>query len=44
MRIVFVVAALLMTGCAGWKVGGGYSFDSKQFFFKLEKPLNGFDK
>jgi hypothetical protein len=45
MRLFFAVAlALCLTGCAGWKLGGGYDFDSKQFFFNLEKPLNGFDK
>lgn len=45
MRVFFAAAlALLLTGCAGWRLGGGYDFDSKQFFFNLEKPLNGFDK
>lgn len=45
MRVFFAAAlALLLTGCAGWRFGGGYDFDSKQFFFNLEKPLNGFDK
>jgi hypothetical protein len=45
MRLALLaLAALCLTGCAGWKIGGGYDFDSKQFFFNLEKPLNGFDK
>jgi hypothetical protein len=45
MRLaIMALAALALTGCAGWKLGGGYDFDSKQFFFNLEKPLNGFDK
>jgi hypothetical protein len=45
MRIALLaLAALCLTGCAGWRLGGGYDFDSKQFFFNLEKPLNGFDK
>jgi hypothetical protein len=45
MRLTLLaLAALCLTGCAGWKLGGGYDFDSKQFFFNLEKPLNGFDK
>jgi hypothetical protein len=45
MRLaIMALAAFCLTGCAGWKLGGGYDFDSKQFFFNLEKPLNGFDK
>lgn len=44
MRFALTALALLLTGCAGWRLGGGYDFDSKQFFFNLEKPLNGFDK
>jgi len=45
MRLFFVAAlALMLTGCAGWKLGGGYDFQSKTFFVNLEKPLNGFAK
>jgi len=45
MRLALMaLAALALTGCAGWKIGGGYDFDSKTFFVNLEKPLNGFKK
>ena len=45
MRLFFAaLAALALTGCAGWKLGGGYNFESKEFFVSLEKPLNGFKK
>lgn len=45
MRLFFAVAlALLLTGCAGWRLGGGYNFETKEFFVNLEKPLNGFNK
>jgi len=45
MRLFFAVAlALTLTGCAGWKLGGGYDFQAQRFFVNLEKPLNGFDK
>jgi len=45
MRLFFAaLAALCLTGCAGWKLGGGYNFESKEFFVSLEKPLNGFKK
>ena len=43
MRLVFTAAALfcavMLTGCAGMKLGGGYRFDTKEFFLTLEKPL-----
>ena len=32
--------ALLLTGCAGMKVGMGYNMEAKQFFLQLEKPLD----
>jgi hypothetical protein len=45
MRLALIaLAALALTGCAGWKLGGGYNFESKEFFVSLEKPLNGFKK
>ena len=45
MRFFFAaLAALALTGCAGWKLGASYDWDSKTFFVNLEKPLNGFAK
>jgi hypothetical protein len=45
MRLTLLaLAAFCLTGCAGWKLGGGYNFETKEFFVNLEKPLNGFDK
>ena len=45
MRLILLTAlALCLTGCAGWKLGGGYDFQTQRFFVNLEKPLNGFDK
>jgi len=29
----------LVSGCAGMKLGGGYRFDTKEFFLTLEQPL-----
>jgi hypothetical protein len=40
MRLAFLaLAALCLTGCAGMKLGGGYRFDTKEFFLQIEKPL-----
>ena len=43
MRHIGVLVALFCllgaTGCAGMKLGGGYRFDTKEFFLTLEKPL-----
>jgi hypothetical protein len=39
MRLALVAVTLLLCGCAGWKLGGGYNFETKQFFVNLEKPL-----
>jgi hypothetical protein len=36
---IMALAALCLTGCAGWKVGMGYNHTSQQFFLQLEKPL-----
>ena len=35
--LAFCVASL--TGCAGMKLGGGYRFDTKEFFLQIERPL-----
>ena len=40
MRLILTaLAAFCVTGCAGMKLGGGYNFETKQFFVNLEKPL-----
>ena len=40
MRLALLaLAALVLTGCAGLKVGMGYNMEAKQFFLQLEKPL-----
>ena len=44
MRFALVAVALLLCGCAGMKLGGGYNFETKQFFVNLEKPLDGYKK
>jgi hypothetical protein len=45
MRLaILALAALALTGCAGIKLGGGYNFETKQFFVNLEKPLDGLKK
>ena len=44
MRLALTALALLLTGCAGMKLGGGYNFETKQFFVNLEKPLDGLKK
>ncbi len=38
MALLFACAGLV-SGCAGMKLGGGYNFETKQFFVNLEKPL-----
>jgi hypothetical protein len=40
MRLALVAVAFLLCGCAGMKLGGGYNFETKQFFVNLEKPLD----
>ena len=37
--VVLALAALVLAGCEGMKLGGGYRFDTKEFFMQLEKPL-----
>lgn len=44
MRLLATALALLLTGCAGMKIGTGYRFDTKEFFLTLEKPLDGYKK
>lgn len=40
MRLALMaLAALALTGCAGWKVGMGYNHSAQQFFLQLERPL-----
>ena len=39
MRLLLLALALLLCGCAGMKLGGGYRFDTKEFFVQIEKPL-----
>lgn len=39
MRWALIAAALLLCGCAGMKVGGGYRFDTQEFFLSIERPL-----
>lgn len=42
--LLLALVALALTGCAGMKLGGGYRFDTKEFFLTLEKPLDGYKK
>jgi hypothetical protein len=37
--VVLALAALVLTGCEGMKLGLGYNMEAKQFFLQLEKPL-----
>ena len=37
--VLLALAALLLTGCEGMKLGMGYNMEAKQFFMQLEKPL-----
>ena len=39
MRLALMALALLLSGCAGIKLGAGYNFDAKQLFLSIEKPL-----
>jgi len=40
MRLALMaLAALALCGCAGMKLGGGYRFDTKEFFLQIERPL-----
>jgi hypothetical protein len=42
--VLLALLVLCFTGCAGMKLGGGYRFDTKEFFINIEKPLDGFKK
>jgi hypothetical protein len=42
--VLLALLVLCFTGCAGMKLGGGYNFETKQFFVNLEKPLDGYKK
>jgi hypothetical protein len=42
--LILALATLALCGCAGLKLGGGYNFETKQFFVNLEKPLDGYKK
>ena len=42
--VMLALVALALCGCAGLKLGGGYRFDTKEFFINIEKPLDGFKK
>jgi hypothetical protein len=37
--ILLALVALVLTGCAGMKLGMGYNVQAKQFFLQIEKPL-----
>jgi hypothetical protein len=37
--VLLALAALVLTGCEGMKLGMGYNMEAKQFFMQLEKPL-----
>ncbi len=40
MRLALLaLAALVLTGCEGMKLGLGYNMEARQFFLQLEKPL-----
>lgn len=40
MRLALMaLCALALTGCAGMKLGGGYRFDTREFFLQIERPL-----
>ena len=38
--LLLALVALALTGCAGMKLGGGYRFDTKEFFLQIERPLD----
>ena len=44
MRLALLALVALLTGCAGMKLGGGYKFDTREFFLTIEKPLDGYKK
>ena len=38
-QFLLALVALVLTGCAGVKLGAGYNMEAKQFFLQIEKPL-----
>ena len=38
-QLLLALVALVLTGCAGVKLGAGYNMEAKQFFLQIEKPL-----
>ena len=38
-QFLLALVALVLTGCAGMKLGMGYNVQAKQFFLQIEKPL-----
>ena len=39
MRLALLALCALLTGCAGMKLGGGYKFDTREFFLQIERPM-----
>ena len=40
MRLLLLaLCAMALTGCAGMNLGGGYRFETKEFFLQIERPL-----
>ena len=39
LTALLFVCAFGVSGCAGMKFGGGYRFDTKEFFIQIEQPL-----
>jgi hypothetical protein len=37
---LLVFLAFFLCGCEGMKVGGGYKFDTREFFLQIERPLD----
>jgi hypothetical protein len=35
-----VLLSVFLCGCEGMKVGGGYKFDTREFFLQIERPLD----
>jgi hypothetical protein len=40
MRLILTaLVGFFLCGCEGMKIGGGYKFDSREFFLQIERPL-----
>ena len=37
-QLLLALVALVLTGCAGMKLGAGYNMEAKQFFLQIEPP------